>query len=133
MTSWDVRLARAAQLFGFVLALAGFLPVLAFACRALLPAAEASVLPSFLGEFAPAWASAAESWLQSRRIRFLSSSAISGLAFALPGLLLMLAGALLAGHNRAILDAHRMRKEDARRRVQHYRGERVEPTLGAAE
>lgn len=133
MTSSDVRLAWVAQLSGFALALAGLLPVLVFVCRALLPAAEASVLPVLLGEYSPAWASAAESWLQSRRIRFLSASAISGLAFALPGLLVMLLGALLAGRGRATLDAHRMRKEDARRRVQHYRGERVEPTLGAAD
>lgn len=129
MTSQDLRRARAAWLFGTALALAGFLPVAAFAARVVLPDAHAAVVPGLFAE--PAWAGTAEAWLQSRRVPWLSAGALSGLAHALPGLLLMLGAAGLAGRGRAVLEAEKLRKEDARRRVQHYRGERVEPYLGA--
>jgi len=43
----------------------------------------------------------------------------------------MLGGATILRRARARLAAHSRRTLDARRRVRHYRGERVEPTLGS--
>jgi hypothetical protein len=103
MTSWTVRRARAARLFGIALALAGFLPAVSFVGRALLPHENAALawLPLLPNE----------------------------LALAVLGVALMALGVLIARRQGHVLDAARQRREDAARRVHQYRAEaRVEPS-----
>jgi hypothetical protein len=113
--------ARVAWLFGFLLVLAGFLPVVLFALGSLVPDTGLGPFPDI------SWLSEVERWLSSRRIRWAPSS---GLVFALPGLALMYLGAAIARVQEAEIDALRNRRQDARRRVRQYGPmDRIEPTL----
>ena len=113
MTSWFVRRARAAQLLGVGLALAGFLPMISFVCRALAPQVP---LPDL----------AADS-----RLMWLPQVLRTELAFAVLGVAVMVLGAIVAVRQRPVLDAARRRREDAARRIPQYRdGGRVEPSIG---
>jgi len=125
MNSWFVRAAR---LLGIALMLAGFLPVLIFTLGSLLPGAEASEMLALLPSLPSDWLSTAEAWLRAHRIAWAPQA---GLVFALPGILVMMLGAIIAKRQSPALQAMHARKEDARRRVPLYREmERVEPTLG---
>ncbi|HXU42771.1 MAG TPA: hypothetical protein VN675_10635 [Burkholderiales bacterium] len=125
MIAWFVRAAR---LLGIALVLAGFLPVLLFSLGSLLPVAEASEVLDLLPALPPVWLSTAEVWLRAHRILWAPQA---GLAFAVPGVLVMMLGAGIAQRQAPALHAMHARKEDARRRVPLYRQmERVEPTLG---
>lgn len=111
--------ARAAEVFGIMLVLAGFLPALVFALGSLVPAAEASAMLGLFPEIP---------WLDARKIRWAPHA---GVAFAIAGLALMLLGAAIARRQQPIFDAMQARREDARRRAHLYGAtERVEPTLG---
>lgn len=129
MSSWFVHVARMARLFGIVLVLAGFAPVLLFSLGVLLPAEEAPAVLDLLPAIPSDWLSTAEAWLRAHKIRW---SPQAGLVFALPGILVMGLGAAIAKSQAPVLHANRARNEDARRRVPQYRGvtERQEPTLG---
>jgi hypothetical protein len=110
-----------AWLFGFLLVLAGFFPVVLFALASLLPGADVPAFPDV------SWLSEVERWLNVHRIRWAPSA---GLAFALPGLAVMYLGAALARSQDAALDAMRRRAQDARRRMRQYGPmDRIEPTL----
>ena len=121
-----MRMARLAWLFGIVIVLAGFVPVLLFALGSLLPGAEASSMLGFFPDLP--WLDTAGTWLHSRRIKWAPSP---GLLFALSGLGAMYLGAFIASAQRPRFDAMRARRQDARRRAPLYGGgERIEPTLG---
>jgi hypothetical protein len=133
MTAWFVRRARAAWLLGAGLVVAGFVPVLLFMGAALLPAAQASSLAALYPEIPREYAVKAQTWLKKRRIDWTPTSMHAGLALAGAGLLVMMLGGALVGASRPALDADRRRRDDARRRAQHYRGAgRVEPTFSVA-
>jgi len=126
MSPSSARRAALARFFGMTLALAGLLPVLAFAVGSLVPAAEASAMLGFFPELP--WLAAVEHWLQVRRVRW---SPPNGLVYAVPGLALMFLGAWISNRQRPALDAARARRADARRRAHLYGSpQRVEPTLG---
>lgn len=129
MNSGSAVQAKAAEVLGIVLVLAGFIPVVLFALGSLMPAAEASAMLGFLPTLPPDWLSAAETWLRAHRIPWMPPA---GLVVALPGVLVMRLGAAIAKRQTPVLDAIHARREDARRRVRLYRGEteRLEPTLG---
>ena len=117
--------ARLAWLFGILLVLAGFVPVLAFALGSLLPGAEASAMLGYFPDLP--WLGSAQTWLDARRIKWAPSA---GLVFALSGMAVMALGAAIAQRQRPLLEAMRARKEDARRRRRQYGpAERIEPTL----
>lgn len=125
MSSSFVFRATAARVFGLVLLLAGFIPVLAFAVGTLVPAAEASAMLGFFPDMS--WLGSVDSWLHARRIRWTPPA---GLVFALPGLAVMMFGAFVARRQDPVFDALQARKRDARRRVRQYNpADRIEPTL----
>ena len=125
MSSSSVFRATAARVFGIVLLLAGFVPVLAFAVGTLVPAAEASAMLGYFPDVS--WLGSVETWLQTRRIRW---SPPAGLVFALPGFAVMMLGAFVARRQDPVFDALQARNRDARRRVRQYSSsERIEPTL----
>lgn len=129
MNAGSTYKARAAEVLGIMLVLAGFIPVVLFALGSLMPAAEASTMLGFLPTLPSDWLSTAETWLRAHRIRWMPPA---GLVAALPGVLVMVLGAAIAKRQVPVLDAIHARQEDARRRLRLYRGEaeRVEPTLG---
>lgn len=105
MSSWIVLKARAGRLLGYGLALAGFVQALLFTCRSLvsraIPDPLADALPQHLA-----------------------------LVVALLGVALIALGGLIARRQARTLETQKNRREDARRRVQHYRGStRIEPTF----
>jgi hypothetical protein len=117
--------ARLAWLFGWLLVLAGFLPVLVFALGPLLPGVDLGAFPEL------SWVSNFGRWLNARRIRWAPSS---GLLFALLGLALMYLGAAIARAQEEALEAMRFHAWDARRRKRQYGPmQRIEPTLGPAD
>lgn len=118
--------ARLAWLFGWLLVLAGFLPVLLFALGPLLPGPDLGAFPDL------SWLSNLERWLNARRIRWAPSS---GLLFALLGLAAMYLGAALARAQDAALEVMRFHRWEARRRMRQYGPmmQRIEPTLGPAD
>lgn len=117
---------RFAWLFGFLVVLAGFVPVAAFALGSLLPGAEASAMLAYFPDVPGL--DVAESFLRSRMVKWTPSA---GLVFALLGVGVMFVGAAIARSQRPVLDAMQAHKRDARRRRQQYgAGQRMEPTLG---
>jgi hypothetical protein len=111
--------ARAAEVFGIMLVLAGFIPVVAFALGSLIPAAEASAVLGLFPQIP---------WVDARKLWWAPPAAA---AFALAGLAVMLIGNALVRRQRPVFDALQARTADARRRVHLYGPmERVEPTLG---
>ena len=118
MTPGSLRRARALWTFGFVLTLVGFVPVLAFVLRALLPAAAAAVQ---LPDMHVPWAVATETWFLARKVTLVTSELVTGLVVALPGMLLMALGAWIARRQTSALAAGKLRQQDALRRAQHYR------------
>ena len=113
--------AVAVRTFGIILVLVGFVPVVLFALGSLVPSADVGVFPD------PSWLRSAQSWLYARKIWWAPSA---GLIFALPGLIAMYVGALIARRQEPLFDAATARTHDARRRIRQYASERIEPTLG---
>lgn len=131
MKSGSTHKAKAAEVLGIVLVLAGFIPVVLFVLGSLIPAAEASAMLGFLPTLPPDWLSTAEGWLRRHRILWAPQA---GLLFALPGIVVMMLGAAIAKRQMPALEAINARREDARRRVPLYRDtERLEPTFGPAD
>jgi hypothetical protein len=118
MSNGNVRSARAFWAFGLILTLIGFLPVMAFVLRALLPSAAAAVA---LPEVHVPWAVAVETWFLARKVTLVTSGLVTGLVIALPGVVLMALGAWIAQRQKPALEAGRQRREDALRRARHYR------------
>jgi hypothetical protein len=117
--------ARLAWLFGWLLVLAGFLPVVLFALGPFLPGADLGAFPDL------SWVSNFGRWLSTRRIRWVPST---GLLYALLGLAAMYLGAALARAQEEALDALRFQAWEARRRKRQYGPmQRIEPTLGPAD
>lgn len=94
--------AGAGRLFGIGLTLGGFFLVLSFVSRALLSP------PLF-------------------SLPFLDG--LPQLPLALLGVVSMVLGALIVRSQTVRLETEKRRREDARRRVQHYRMARIEPTF----
>ena len=125
--------ARAAWLFGIVLALAGALPVLYF--LALLGWQFARHLQ------AGSWVALPASLLFTdhsfpvyQPVTWFLDRLHVGLVFAVPGLALMALGALMAIRQTAVVRSEKRLREDRLRRVRvrQYRGEadRLEPFIG---
>jgi hypothetical protein len=118
MSNGNMRRARGLWVFGLVLTMIGFLPVMAFVLRALLPSAAAAVP---LPDVHVPWAVSMETWFLARKVTLVTSELVTGLVIALPGVALMALGAWIAQRQRPALEAGRLRQEDALRRARHYR------------
>ena len=120
----SVHRARAAWLFAFVLALVGFAPVLLFVMQSLLPLASAAAVPDLVPELAPG-----KQVVLPQKLAWLPAERLPELALAVLGVMVMIiANTIALRQNYAFYEEGR-RRADARRRVHHYRAERVEPTL----
>ncbi len=117
---------RALQVFGIVLVLIGFVPVVIFSVAVLPPSADAAAVFGLLPEVPSTWVSSVHTWLRAHRIFWAPHP---GLLYALPGLALMWAGARVVRWTKPEFDAAQARRQDARRRVHVYGMERIEPTL----
>ena len=126
MRTWLAVRTRAVQVFGIVLVLIGYVPVLLFSVAALMPSADAAAVFGLLPEVPSTWVSTSHGWLRAHRIAWAPHP---GLLYALPGLALMWLGAWVVGRTHPVLDADQARRDDARRRLQQYGVERIEPTL----
>ena len=118
MSNGNMRRARGLWVFGLVLTMIGFLPVMAYVLRALLPSAAAAVP---LPDVHVPWAVSMETWFLARKVTLVTSELVTGLVIALPGVALMALGAWIAQRQRPALEAGRLRQEDALRRARHYR------------
>lgn len=122
MSTKSTYKARAAEVFGIVLVLAGFSPVVLFALGSLVPAAEASAVLGLFPEIP---------WVDAHKVRWAPHAAV---AFAIGGLIVMLIGAAIVRRQKPVFEAVQARTEDARRRIRQYGGvQRIEPTLGPIE
>lgn len=132
MSSSMVRRARAAWLLGFAVALVGLLPVLLFVLRSLLPGAQAAVpLVEFLPEFSLPWLAETKVGALLRKATSIPADLHGAFLLAVFGMGAMALGRAIADRQAHLLEAARMRREDARRRVHHYRQNvRIEPTIG---
>lgn len=132
MTVLHARKARSLWLSGAALVLAGFVPVALFVAAALLPAPHGPAALAVFPQASPAVMARAETFLAKRRIAWRPSPQHGALPFALLGLLVMAAGAVIAKRQQRVLDQAKARRQDALRRTQHYRAsERREPSFGA--
>jgi hypothetical protein len=133
MSSWLVRRARTAWLLGFAVALVGLLPVLLFVLRSLVPAAQAAVpFVELLPELSPPWLAQTKVGALLGKATFLSRELHGAFLLSLLGVGVMALGKAIADRQTLVFQAARMRREDALRRVQHYReSARVEPGMGA--
>jgi hypothetical protein len=113
--------------FAFVLALAGLAPVLFFVMQSLLPLASAASVPDLIPELVPA----GKQLVLPQKLAWLPAERLPELALAILGVMLMIAADTLGQRQRYALYEERRRRADARRRVHHYRAERVEPSLRA--
>lgn len=127
MTAWFVRRAKAAWWVGVGLAIAGLIPVILFAIRALVPGADALLaLP-------PAWVAKMEAWLPLHMITFIPHPQHAEIVFTLVGLAVMWLGATIAGRQKLAFEMEKRLVEDRMRRVQQYSdGARLEPYIGPA-
>ncbi|HUQ25700.1 MAG TPA: hypothetical protein VM140_08525 [Burkholderiales bacterium] len=122
MNSGSTHKAKAAEVLGIVLVLAGFIPVVLFALGSLIPAAEASAMLGLFPDIP---------WLDARKVRWAPHA---GVAFAFAGIIVMLLGSALVRRQRPVFEAMQARTADARRRAHLYGApERIEPTLGPAD
>jgi hypothetical protein len=126
MRTWLAVRGGAAQVFGIVLVLIGFVPVLLFSVAALMPSADAAAVFGLLPEVPSTWVSTSHSWLRAHLIFWAPHP---GLLYALPGLALMWLGAWVVRGTQPVFDADQARRDDARRRAPLYGAERIEPTL----
>ncbi len=111
MNSWIVRKARAAWLFGFVVVLAGFVPVTAFVVQA--------VLVQFHG------------WPTLGEPTGIPTPPHAALVIAVAGFVVMMLGARIARRQTAVLKSAARHREDSLRRARHYQdGDRIEPFIG---
>jgi hypothetical protein len=128
MNSWFVRRAKTARTLGFVVVLAGFLPVLFFMLHSFL---RVALLPDALPSLRAGWLDAHLARLPLHKVVWLSPELYAGLAIALAGLLVMLLGAAIARRQMAVLEAAKRVTEDRLRRVHQYMGDgRIEPYIG---
>jgi hypothetical protein len=118
MSNGNMRRAQALWVFGLVLTVIGFLPVMVFVLRALLPSAAAAVP---LPDVHVPWAVSVETWFLARKVTLVTSELVTGLVIALPGVALMALGAWIAQRQGPALEAGKLRREDALRRARHYR------------
>jgi len=109
------------------LALAGFAPVLLFVLQSLLPLASAASVPDLIPAFVPA----GKQLVLPEKLAWLPADKLPELALAIVGVMVMVVANTLAERQAYTLHAERRRRADARRRVAHYRAERLEPGLGA--
>jgi hypothetical protein len=106
MNSSIVRRAKAARRFGFVVVLAGFVPVAQFVAQS-VPGSVGAV--AMLAQF--------HGW--------------TALGAALAGFAVMMLGARIARRQMAVLASAARHREDSLRRARHYQdGERIEPFIG---
>lgn len=125
MTRSSVHRARAAGVLAFVLALAGLAPVLLFVMHSLLPFASAAGIPDVIPPLVPA----GKQLVLPQSLAWLPADRLPELALAILGVMAMVVADTLAQRQTYALYEERRRRADARRRVHHYRAERVEPRL----
>jgi hypothetical protein len=109
-----VRRAKAVRLFGFVVMLAGFVPVLLLIAQSAL-----GVLPPLPG------------WPPLDRFVWIPSQLQAWLITAVVGLAVMALGAAVARRQMSVLQAAARHREDSLRRTHQYSvEERIEPYIG---
>ena len=123
MHSSIVRRAKATRLFGFVVMLAGFVPVLFFLALSILVSAGTGRVPDMLGQF--------QGWSTLEKLAPIPSQLQAGLMIAVVGFAVMMLGATVARRQTPVLEAaERDRADSLRRAAQYYDGERIEPFIG---
>ena len=120
MNSWIVRRARAGWLFGFVVVLAGFVPVVLFVAQSALGSvATLAVLAEFHG------------WPALARLTGIPTQQHAALIIAAAGFAVMMLGARIARRQMTVLESAARHRQDSLRRARHYQdGERIEPYIG---
>ena len=120
MNSSIVRRAKIVRLFGLVVMLAGFVPVLLLIAQsALVSAGTGGVLPEFQG------------WPALDKVVWIPSQLQAWLVTAVAGLAVMTLGAAIARRQSLVLQAAARHREDSLRRAHQYSiDERIEPYIG---
>lgn len=115
MNSSIVRRAKTVRLFGLMVMLAGFVPVLLLMAQSALPGA----LPAF------------RDWPAMDNLSWIPRQLHAWVAIAVLGLAVMTLGAAIARRQSAVLQAAARHREDGRRRAHQYSiDERIEPYIG---
>jgi hypothetical protein len=123
MNSSIVRRAKAARLFGFLVMLAGFLPILWFVVQSVLVNGGTGRAPGVLPRF--------DGWPALEKLALIPHQLHAGLVIAVVGFAVMMLGAALARRQVPVLEAaERQRAEGLRRAAQYDDGERIEPFIG---
>jgi hypothetical protein len=124
MTSWVVFRAKACRVLGIGLAIAGFVQAALFTCRSLV----SNAIPDPLLEALPQPPSAL--LIRMHKIIWIPEGLHLALIAAMFGVALIALGGWIARSQVLAIEDQRRRREDARRRVQHYReSTRIEPTF----
>jgi hypothetical protein len=123
MNSSNVRRAKAARLFGFLVMLAGLMPILWFVAQSVLMSLGTGRAPGVLLQF--------DGWPALERLALIPHQLHAGFVIAVMGFAVMMLGATLARRQVPVLEAAaRRRAEGLRRAAQYYDGERIEPFIG---
>ena len=120
MNSWIVRRARAGWLFGFVVVLAGLVPVMLFVAQSVLGSVgTVAALAQFHG------------WPAFGKLTGIPTQQHAALVIAVAGFAVMVLGARIARRQTAVLESAGRHRQDRLRRARHYQdGERIEPFIG---
>lgn len=131
MTAWSARRARTALVFGICLALAGLLPALLVAWHALLRMAQVIPILKSVPPY-PSSSMNPETWLPAQQATWGLSGVHIAVGLATLGVVLAALGVLIALRELGALRAAKRYREDALRRVRHYRdNSHHEPVSGA--
>lgn len=121
MISWHVHRARATRVLANLFVIAGFLAVVPLIAAVFLPTTP---LLAFVPELPAGVAN------QIKNISWIPGDRVIPVVVALAGLVAMLVGRGIASRQLYIIEGYRRWREDAQRRVHHYRSDgRIEPTL----
>jgi hypothetical protein len=124
MASWNVHRARATRVLANLFVIAGFVAVVPLVLAVFLPGPAAMPLLAFIPDLPAGLAD------QVRRLPWIPAGLVVPILIALAGLAVMIVGRGVASRQVYVLEGYRLWREDAKRRIDHYRSDaRIEPTL----